>query len=96
MLPIHTGAGPFPVNTCEELSDLTPVEMLSASFKTGYRGPGVAALLQHLIKSEKNFVSNTPRRYYARFFSFIQASGTGKTKTIMQVSHPVSLTASEP
>ena len=62
------------------------VGMLSTSFATEYRGPGAAALLARLKQEEKNFSSNHPRPYYARFFCFIQASGTGKTRTIMQVS----------
>jgi len=60
--------------------------MLSTSFKTEYRGPGAAALLALLKQAENNFNSSNPARFYARFLSFIQASGTGKTKTVIQVS----------
>lgn len=68
--------------------------ILSTAFKTAFRGHGATALLEHLTEAERKFITSDPGLYYGRFFSFTQASGTGKTRTMMEVSSMAFRTAS--
>ena len=59
------------------------------AFQTPFVGRSVDALYELLFLYEKSFRAGNADRnlktYYARYFPIIQSSGTGKTKTVLEV-----------
>ncbi|KAB5590113.1 hypothetical protein CTheo_6455 [Ceratobasidium theobromae] len=67
---------------------------LSIAFRKGYIGTAVDGLYDYIIQCNDLFlnptnpnlpVKKTGVKYYGRFFSIVQSSGTGKTRTIVQL-----------
>ncbi|KAG8213429.1 hypothetical protein J3R82DRAFT_11939, partial [Butyriboletus roseoflavus] len=50
-----------------------------------YKGRAVDALCEYLERNHRKFADPTARGYYARFCSIVQSSGTGKTRTMIEV-----------
>ena len=61
------------------------IEELKRSFACDYRGPGADGLKETLTVYNKKFHEKGGMTYYAKFISLVQSSGTGKTRTIIEV-----------
>ena len=69
-------------NTAIDLLLLDAHQILSISFKGEYRGAAVDGLHEYLTHNEKSFREG---RYYAKFCSIVQSSGTGKSRMLTEV-----------
>ncbi|QRV97671.1 hypothetical protein RhiJN_25690 [Ceratobasidium sp. AG-Ba] len=56
----------------------------AGSFRQPYVGPAADMLFEYLWELNFDFIAN-PARYYAKLCSIVQSSGTGKSRTILQL-----------
>ncbi|THU94224.1 hypothetical protein K435DRAFT_860761 [Dendrothele bispora CBS 962.96] len=63
------------------------VQILSNSMAAPFRGKSAQALFNYIKKCQSKFTHTGPSRtnYYAKFISVCNSSGTGKTKTILEL-----------
>ncbi|KAI9566688.1 hypothetical protein HD554DRAFT_2174105 [Boletus coccyginus] len=59
---------------------------LLGSFGAKYRGAAVDGFYEYLTRNEKLFKTVSNPKYYARFCSIVQSSGTGKSRTLTELS----------
>ena len=50
-----------------------------------YQGSAVDGLYNYLITNDQKFTNTRPARYYAKFCSIVQSSGTGKSRLVTEV-----------
>ncbi|KAF8594719.1 hypothetical protein BDV93DRAFT_131986 [Ceratobasidium sp. AG-I] len=67
------------------LRQLEPASSFRALFLNDYIGYAVDGLFRHLERCNKQFVGDIPGKYYSKHCSITQSSGTGKTRTIIEV-----------
>ncbi|KAK7435501.1 hypothetical protein VKT23_019623 [Stygiomarasmius scandens] len=62
-------------------------EILSNSMAAPFQGKSARALFNYIQKCQHEFIACQPysKRYYAKFFSVCNSSGTGKTKTVLEL-----------
>ncbi|KAI9464839.1 hypothetical protein HD554DRAFT_2174896 [Boletus coccyginus] len=68
-------------DTLEEL-----YQKLSGSFGAEYRGAAADGFYEYLTHNEKLFKTVNNPRFYAKFCSIVQSSGTGKSRMLTQLS----------
>ncbi|KAI9566680.1 hypothetical protein HD554DRAFT_2040055 [Boletus coccyginus] len=73
---------PTPTASTDTLEDLH--HNLSGSFGAKYRGAAVDGFYEYLTRNEKLFKTVSNPKYYARFCSIVQSSGTGKSRTLTE------------
>jgi len=61
-------------------------QKLSGSFGAKYRGAAVGGFYEYLTRNEKLFKTANNPKYYARFCSIAQSSGTGKSRMLTEVN----------
>jgi hypothetical protein len=81
--PESNGTGLSPVSPALPQLTGADVSLCHRLTDVAYVGCTVSALHQHILANEKLFRRGT---YYAKFFSIVQSSGTGKTKALLSVS----------
>ncbi|KAF8598013.1 hypothetical protein BDV93DRAFT_526995 [Ceratobasidium sp. AG-I] len=62
------------------------VSGFAGAFASPYFGAAADGLFEHLERCNKNFVQNHPGPYQGRYCSIVQSSGTGKTRTIIELA----------
>ncbi|KAG9076454.1 hypothetical protein FRC06_009499 [Ceratobasidium sp. 370] len=80
------------LNLPEEMEDVEHTKRVvepsqfAGVFKSQYNGPAAAELHQHLGELHSEFVSHEGR-YYAKYCSIVQSSGTGKSRTLIELKN---------
>ena len=60
--------------------------MLQEAFTQKYRGKAIDGFAEYLEKNNRLFSDDSlPKRYYAKFCSIVQSSGTGKSRLMIEV-----------
>ncbi|GBE88876.1 hypothetical protein SCP_1402840 [Sparassis crispa] len=65
------------------VTPVTPTYSLRNSFRTPYAGAAVDGLYEYLRENNRKFHSQ--KNYYAKFCSIVQSSGTGKSRTVVEL-----------
>ncbi|KAI9464849.1 hypothetical protein HD554DRAFT_2315779 [Boletus coccyginus] len=75
---------PTPTASTDTLEDL--YQKLSGSFGAKYRGAAADGFYEYLTHNEKLFKTVNNPRFYAKFCSIVQSSGTGKSRMLTELS----------
>ena len=68
-----------------------PSQLLQQAFTQNYHGKAIDGIIEYLEKNNRLFSdSNLSKRYYGKFCSIVQSSGTGKSRLMIEVI-PVNL-----
>ncbi|KAF9239620.1 hypothetical protein BU15DRAFT_74474 [Melanogaster broomeanus] len=71
-----------------QINGLTPTmkQSLARSYNTKYRGGALDAFVEYLENNQRKFEQTEQRKYYGKFCSIVQSSGTGKTRLMLELS----------
>ncbi|KAI9462598.1 hypothetical protein HD554DRAFT_2330393 [Boletus coccyginus] len=75
---------PTPTTSTDTLEEL--YQKLSGSFGAEYRGAAADGFYEYLTHNEKLFKTVNNPRFYAKFCSIVQSSGTGKSRMLTELS----------
>ncbi|KAF9239629.1 hypothetical protein BU15DRAFT_74483 [Melanogaster broomeanus] len=66
----------------ESYTQFSEDQELARSFNTTYRGSALTAFVEYLENNQRKFEQ---RKYYGKFCSIVQSSGTGKTRLMLEL-----------